>query len=87
MKKSHLTQKVELKVTLTTIGVTTVCLLPLMALLHGLRERQGIIDHIPSVFNLLSRLWVQLVLVITFRSLYTAQNLLFSGDFTKRLMY
>ena len=52
MKRSDLTQKVELKVTLTTIVVTVVCLLPLMALLHGLRETRGIVGlaFVSSIF-------------------------------------
>ena len=45
MKRSHLTQKVELKVTLTTIVVTVVCLLLLMALLNGLRETRGMVIY------------------------------------------
>ena len=38
LERSHLTQKVELKVALTTIVVTVVCLIPLMALLVYLRH-------------------------------------------------
>ena len=38
LERSHLTQKVELKVALTTPAVTVVCLLPLMALLVYLRH-------------------------------------------------
>ena len=38
LERSHLTQKVELKVALTTPVVTVVCLLPLMALLVYLRH-------------------------------------------------
>ena len=45
MKRSHLTQKVELNVTLTTIVVTVVCILLLMALLNGLRERRGMVIY------------------------------------------
>ena len=45
MKRSHLTKKVELKVTLTTIVVTVVCLLLLMALLNGLRETRGMVIY------------------------------------------
>ena len=50
MKRSHLTEKVELKVTLTTIVVNVVCLLSLMALLHGLRETQGMVIY--QVFSI-----------------------------------
>ena len=50
MKRSNLTQKVKLKVTLTTIVVTVVCLLPLMAVLHGLRETQGMVIY--QVFSI-----------------------------------
>ena len=50
MKRSHLTQKVELKVTLTTIVIAVVCLLPLMELLHGLRETQGMVIY--QVFSI-----------------------------------
>ena len=50
MKGSHLTEKVELKVTLTTIVVNVVCLLSLMALLHGLRETQGMVIY--QVFSI-----------------------------------
>ena len=39
LKRSHLTQKVELKVAMTTIVVTVLCLLPLMALLVYLRHK------------------------------------------------
>ena len=38
LERSHLTQKVELKVALTTTVVTVVCLIPLMALLVYLRH-------------------------------------------------
>ncbi|CAH3113645.1 unnamed protein product, partial [Porites lobata] len=50
LKRSHLTEKVELKVTLTTIVVNVVCLLSLMALLHGLRETQGMVIY--QVFSI-----------------------------------
>ena len=40
LKRSHLTQKVELKVAVTTIVVTVVCLLPLMALLVHVRHKE-----------------------------------------------
>ena len=40
LKRSHLTQKVELKVATTTIVVTVVCLLPLMALLVHVRHKE-----------------------------------------------
>ena len=50
MKRSNLTQKVKLKVTLTAIVVTVVCLLPLMAVLHGLRETQGMVIY--QVFSI-----------------------------------
>ena len=39
LKRSHLTQKVELKVAMTTIVVTVLCLLPLMGLLVYLRHK------------------------------------------------
>ena len=50
MKRSHLTEKVELKVTLTTIVVTVVCLLTLMALFHGLLETRGMVIY--QVFSI-----------------------------------
>ena len=50
LKRSHLTQKVGLTVMLTTIVVTVVCLLSLMALLHGLRETQGMVIY--QVFSI-----------------------------------
>ena len=40
LKRSHLTQKVELKVAMTTIVVTVLCLLPLMALLVHVRHKE-----------------------------------------------
>ena len=40
----------ELKVAVTTIVVTVVCLLPLMALLQGLRETRGIVIY--QVFSI-----------------------------------
>ena len=67
--KDHiLTINVELKVALTTVLVTVLCLLPLMALLVHVRYK----GHISNVFTSLSRPWVQLVLVITCRNLSTA---------------
>ena len=40
LKRSHLPQKVELKVAMTTIVVTVLCLLPLMALLVHVRHKE-----------------------------------------------
>ena len=40
LKRSHQTQKVELKVAMTTIVVTVLCLLPLMALLVHVRHKE-----------------------------------------------
>ena len=40
LKRSHQTQKVELKVAMTTIVVTVLCLLPLMGLLVYLRHKE-----------------------------------------------
>ena len=69
LKRSHLTQKVELKVALTTAVVTVVCLLPLMALLVHVRHKEW--SCIECFFLYFHDFEYNLVLVITCRNLRT----------------